>query len=186
MEKYNVEKIKKDMEKTKNDMQDREKEFFVKLQNYLDTKMYYYGSIQRYDYIPCSSDIDVAIFTDNTESTLLKMQNFLNKKRSEFKKFVFRLSLSNKIAYGYKIKYVDPKNLFTAEIAIYSENLKNEVLVEQYAKCDIPFYIAFFLYILKILYYKLHVLPFQTFLNCKRFFLNYLLVGEDTEYIVIH
>ena len=156
------------------------------MQNYLDTKLYYYGSIQRYDYIPSSSDIDVAIFTNNTESTLLKLQHFLNAKRSEFKKFVFRLRITNKIAYGYKIKYVDPKNLFTAEIAIYSENLKNEVLLEQYSKCDIPFYIAFFLYILKFLFYKLHILPFQTFIMGKRFLLNYLLVGEDAEYILIH
>jgi predicted nucleotidyltransferase len=167
-------------------LQDCEKIFFSKLENYLDTKVYYYGSIQRYDYIETSSDIDVAVFTNNTESTLLKMQSFLNKKRSDFKKFVFRLNLSNKIAYGYKVKYVDPNKLFTVEFAIYSENLKSEVLIEQYSKCDIPFYITVILYIIKLMYYKLHILSYESFFFCKKIFLNYLIVGNDAEYIVLH
>ena len=186
MEKYNVEKLKTIMRKTKNNITDHEQEFFRKLENYLDTKVYYYGSIQRYDYIQSSSDIDVAIFTNNIEGTLLKLQNFLNEKKSSFKKFVYRLRLTNKVAYGYKVKYDDPQKLFTAEIAIYSENLKNEVLIEQYSKCDIPFYISFLLYLLKFLFYRLNILPFKLFIKCKRFCLNYLVVGEDTEYVLLH
>ena len=64
---------------------------------------------------------------------------------------------------GYKVKYVDPNKLFTVEFAIYSENLKSEVLIEQYSKCVIPFYITVILYIIKLMYYKLHILSYESF-----------------------
>ena len=66
------------METTKNKMSHFAEKFFHKLKNYLDTKLYYYGSIQRNDYFPNSSDIDVDIFTDNEQSTITKLQNFLH------------------------------------------------------------------------------------------------------------
>ena len=66
------------METTKNELSPYSKTFFKKLSNYLDTKIYYFGSIQRNDYFPKSSDIDIDIFTDNEKSTILKLQNYLN------------------------------------------------------------------------------------------------------------
>ena len=41
------------------------KDFFKRLENYLDDELYFYGSVNRSDYIHGKSDIDVAIFTDN-------------------------------------------------------------------------------------------------------------------------
>ena len=64
------------METTKNEMDAYSKNFFLKLGNYLDTQLYYYGSIQRHDYFPGKSDIDVDLFTDNSSSTIIKLQNF--------------------------------------------------------------------------------------------------------------
>ena len=91
------------MESTKNKMPEFAEEFFKKLGNYLDTKIYFFGSIQRADYFPNSSDIDADIFTENENSTLSKMQNFLGVKRHEFKKFVYRLHKTKKMVHGYKI-----------------------------------------------------------------------------------
>jgi len=173
------------METTKNNMPESAQKFFTKLQNYLDTKIYYYGSIQRFDYIPESSDIDAAIFTDNFNSTILKLQHFLNEKRSNFKKFILRLECCNKVAYGYKIKYLDKYDKFTAEIAIYNIKIKEDALKEQLVKCDIPSYISFLLYILKTLYYRLQILPFNVFISLKRYFINILVNGKDTEYILL-
>ena len=51
--------------------------FFKQLQNYLDTDIYFYGSVNRTDYVPGKSDIDVAIFTDNEYSVITKLQHFL-------------------------------------------------------------------------------------------------------------
>ena len=173
------------METTKNNMPEGAQKFFTKLQNYLDTKIYYYGSIQRFDYIPESSDIDVSIFTDNFDNTILKLQHFLNVKRSNFKKFILRLECCNKVAYGYKIKYIDTHDKFTAEIAIYNVKDKQDSLKEQLIKCDIPNYVSFLLYILKTLYYRFHILPFNIFISLKRYCINILVNGKQTEYILL-
>ena len=50
------------METTKNDLPPNTKKFFYNLSEYLDTKLLYYGSVQRSDYVPGKSDIDVIIF----------------------------------------------------------------------------------------------------------------------------
>ena len=46
------------------------------MQEYLDTKLYFYGSVQRNDYIDNVSDIDICIFSDNIDSTILKVQQY--------------------------------------------------------------------------------------------------------------
>ena len=78
------------METTKNEMDTYSKNFFLKLGNYLDTQIYYFGSIQRNDYFPGKSDIDVDLFTDNSSSIIVKLQNFLGVEKYKFKKFVFK------------------------------------------------------------------------------------------------
>ena len=62
-----------------------QKKFFHNLSEYLETKMLYYGSIQRSDYVPGKSDIDVAIFTNNEKRVLLKMQHYLKVEKNDFK-----------------------------------------------------------------------------------------------------
>ena len=79
------------METTRNELPPYAKEFFYKLSNYLDTKIYFYGSVQRPDYFPASSDIDVDIFTDNESSTISKLQYFLGVEKFKFKKFLYKL-----------------------------------------------------------------------------------------------
>ena len=51
--------------------------FFKRIENDLDTELYFYGSVTRSDYIPNKSDIDVAIFTDNEYSDMYKLQHIL-------------------------------------------------------------------------------------------------------------
>ena len=174
-----------EMEKTKNKMPNNAKIFFTRLKNYLDTNLYYYGSIQRYDYLPKFSDIDVAIFCDNIDSTISKLQTFLNVNKNSFRKFIHRLPRTGKVIYGQKIKYVDPYKTFTVEMAIYDEKQKQEVLMEKKTKNNIPFYISFFLYIIKFLYYELRILPFKVFFKIKKYCLNELIEGKDTEYIIL-
>jgi predicted nucleotidyltransferase len=100
------------MENTKNKMPDFAEAFFKKLGDYLDTKVYFFGSVQRVDYFPNSSDIDVDIFTENEHSAILKLQHFLNVKRQDFKKFVYRLHKTKVMVHGYKVKYKDLDNNF--------------------------------------------------------------------------
>ena len=158
------------MEYTKNEMPTYAKQFFYKLGNYLDTKIYYYGSIQRNDYFPNSSDIDVDIFTDNKASCISKLQTFLGVKSYQFKNFVYKLHKTNKIVYGKKVNYQEPENNFHTEISIYDEKYKTEILAEHNSKMILPFYVSILLIILKYLYYNLQILSKDNYKYYKRIY----------------
>ena len=53
------------MENTKNVLPDHNRQFFKDLSEYLDTKLYFFGSVQRPDYFPGKSDIDIFLQTMN-------------------------------------------------------------------------------------------------------------------------
>lgn len=169
------------METTKNELSPYEKEFFNKLGKYLDTKIYFYGSIQRDDYFPGKSDIDVDVFADNEQSIIFKLQNFLSVKKYDFNKFIYKLHKSNKIVTGYKVQYSD--NNLSTEISIYNEKDKNLILLEHRSKISLPFYVLYFLIFLKYFYYKLGIIAEPTYKNIKRFLINYMLEGEDVEFV---
>jgi len=171
------------METTRNELSPYAKNFFYKLSTYLDTKIYFYGSVQRCDYFPLSSDIDVDIFTDNESSTITKLQIFLGVEKYKFEKFLYKLHKTNKIVYGKKIKYEDKENNFSTEISIYSENEKTNVLEEHNSKTNLPFYISFMLMFLKYFYYNLGIIPKQIYKYLKRFVMNYMVEGQDVEFI---
>lgn len=171
------------METTKNKMPIYAQNFFDKLSNYLNTKIYYFGSIQRQDYFPKSSDIDVDIFTDNESQTINYLMNFLGLKKYEFKKFVYKLHRTDKLVYGHKVKYKEPQNNFAVEISIYNENVKNEVLEEHNSKMNIPFYASFLLIILKYIYYDLSLIPKTYYKYFKGLIINYLIEGRDVEFV---
>jgi preprotein translocase subunit SecE len=81
---------KTDMTKTKNKIPDSTNNFLNNLSEYLQTQLYFYGSVQRYDYFPGNSDIDIDIFTDNEKSTINKLSNFLQINKTEFKKIIWK------------------------------------------------------------------------------------------------
>ena len=93
------------METTNNKMPEYNDIFFEKLKQYLDTKIYFFGSVQRDDYFQKGSDIDVAIFTDNIKSTVTKLKNLLNFSADDFKTFVWRLNYDSSLVKGYKTIY---------------------------------------------------------------------------------
>jgi predicted nucleotidyltransferase len=172
------------METTKNRLPPNAKVFFDKLGNYLNTKIYYFGSIQRYDYQPKSSDIDIDIFTDNEQQTINYLMNFLGLNKYEFKKFVYRLHKTNKLVYGHKVKYKEPHNNFSVEISIYNENDKFEVLLEHNSKIDIPFYISVLLIMLKQIFYNFNLISKTNYKYIKKLIINNLVEGRDTEFVM--
>ena len=173
------------METTKNEMPPYAKNFYNKLSSYLDTKIYFYGSIQRPDYFPKYSDIDADIFTDNEMSTISQISNFLNIKKSEFRKFIYNLHKTNKVVYGYKIKYDDLANNFSTEISVYNEKDKEAVLLEHRSKCNIPFYVTCLLIILKCFYYNLVLLQKNMYRDIKNWIMINVIEGRDCEFIVL-
>jgi hypothetical protein len=149
------------MEYTKNEIPNHISIFFKELTNYIDTPLYFYGSIQRNDYFPGNSDIDVDIFTDNPTSMISKLQHFLHIKKSKFKKIIWRLN--DVVAFGHKVMYKNEEGAFSVEFSIYNENIKNQILKEHNRKNKLPFYISWIMILLKIIYYKLYLIERNTF-----------------------
>jgi len=160
------------METTRNELSPYGKTFFNSLSNYIDKKIYYFGSVQRVDYFPNDSDIDVNIFTDNESSTLFRIQNFLNIDKSKIKKCVIFSHKSKKLVKGYKINYNDEIHSFKAEILLFNDKYKDDVLFENTSKVNIPVYISVLLIILKFVYHKLHIIPTKLFIRLKHFIME--------------
>ena len=173
------------METTKNKLSSYEKNFFDKLRSYIDKPVYFYGSIQRDDYFPQLSDIDIDIFSDNVNSTLILLQNFLNIDKKEFKKSIYKMNKTNIVIPGYKSKYIDKTNNLTVEISVYDENYKEEILKEHLSKFKLPLYITVVLIFLKFLHYNLRILPIYYYSRFKKFLTNNFYDGNKSEFVVL-
>jgi predicted nucleotidyltransferase len=142
--------------------------FFTNLQNYLETELYFFGSIKRFDYISNSSDIDIIIITDNVKSMLSKIQTYLDISKDNTQKIFQQYSVYDKgVITGYKIKYKNVENDIEFDLLVYDEKNRNAVLQNIYDINNLPFYIITILYILKILYYKLHLISRSIYNNLK-------------------
>lgn len=173
------------METTNNELSPYAKAFFNNLSKYLNSTVYFFGSIQRNDYFPKSSDIDVDLFTDNEQSTILKMQNLLNLQKYSFRRFVYKLNKTNKVVYGYKVKYDNLDKNFRSEISIYNEKDKKNVLIEHNSKTVLPFYISFLLIVLKIFYYTVGIVTHKTYNYLKKLIMNFMVEGADVDFVGI-
>ena len=159
--------------------------FFDELSNYLNTPLFFFGSIQRNDYFPENSDIDIAIFTDNQSSLISKMQQYLLLKKNKFKNIIWRLN--NIVVFGHKVMFKNIEKKFSVEFSIYDNKYKNHILEEHKYKILIPFYISWLLIILKIIYYNLGLLPYKTFKYLKRKILSDFIgkPNDENDFLVI-
>jgi len=173
------------METVRNNLSAKTQHFFNRFSRYLDTQFYYFGSVQRADYFPQASDIDVDVFTDNENATIIKMQHFLKVPRKDFKRFVWRLNTNNRVVYGRKILYKDPEGEFTAEFSIYNEKVKDWILTEHRLKTFLPFYATCILVVLKFLFYTLGVIPATWYIYIKKFTLSTLIGLKYDEFTVL-
>ena len=173
------------METTKNEIPEYNKIFFEKLKNYLDMKIYFFGSVQRNDYFPKSSDIDVALFTDNINSTITKLQTFLNVDKNSFKSFVWRLNYDNSLVKGYKILYKEPENKLLVEFSIYDEKYKDTILAEHNNKIVLPIYAIYALVILKFFFYTLNIIPKEWFVYFKNLILTKFVFLKEDDFVVL-
>jgi predicted nucleotidyltransferase len=160
------------------------KDFFYNLKNYLDTDLYFYGSINRQDYIHGKSDIDVAIFTDNEYSVMNKLHGILYSKKDDFKKVIWKLE--GKIIYGFKIK-CNPNLLNGAEceIAIYNNDFKEHLLNEFERNDRIPILVSIIIYILKFLHYNIPLISRDVYVKLKRIIFNRLINNKKSEFMII-
>lgn len=140
--------------------------FFNHIQHYLETPIYFYGSIQRIDYIAKKSDIDVVLFTDNMNSTLSKLCCVLSISKEKLKRSY--LYACNRLIYGYKVSVKEPEYPFRCEISVYNEVYKSEVLKEHRRKIDFPITLSILLIIIKIGYYQLGIIPMDYYKKLKK------------------
>ena len=157
--------------------------FFKKLNHYLDTDLYFYGSVNRTDYVHDKSDIDIAVFTDNEYSIMTKLQHFLHVNKNAFDKVVFKLE--GKMVYGYKIKcekYINIK----CEIAIYNNDFKDILLNDMSKYESLPVYISILLFMLKSIYYTFPIISQKTYSEYKRYLFNDIMLNKkDTVFLLL-
>lgn len=152
------------MEDIKDRLGDYRYNYFTSLQKYLDTKLYFYGSIKRFDYFQKGSDIDVTVITDNVHSTLSKLQNFLNVKKSKVQKLYQKFYKNNKsLVIGYKISYEDEAKNLSFDILIYDEKYRSTIIDNINSINNLPIHIVLILVILKFFYYYLGLISEKTY-----------------------
>ena len=156
------------MEDIKDRLGDYRYNYFSNLQKYLDTELYFYGSIKRSDYFQKGSDIDITVITDNVHSTLSKLQNYLNIKKTEIKKIYQKFYIRSKsIVVGYKIKYEDKERNFLFDILIYDEKYRKSVIENLNDINNLPGYMIVILITIKMLYYSLGIISKDIYLYLK-------------------
>lgn len=175
---------KTDMTKTKNKLSDTTNNFLTNLSDYLQTPLYFYGSVQRYDFFPEHSDIDIDIFTPNEKSTVNTLSNYLQIDKKEFKKVIWQNDKKHMI-YGYKKYYKNESLNLKIEFAIYNEKYKNDVLESHEYKTNLPLYIVILLYLLKFVYYKLHMIDSKIYRKYKHYILTDLINYKNHIFVVI-
>lgn len=189
-----IEKLVK-IDHIKEKMIEPELNFLLELKKYLQVPVYVYGSIFRKDYFSNKSDIDVAIFSDNTESTAKRMANFLEVNKSKIKIFkmksTFQKTHKSKTYWGFKTKYMldvsdytknqkDWTKLFyyrkkykVFEIMIIDKKYKKQVLAihREHFYHNFPFFYSLLIYFVKMLHYYFY-LSKSIYYPIKRFLLN--------------
>ena len=172
------------METTKHQLPEDVQIFLTNLKHYLDKPLYFYGSIQRSDFIS-GSDLDICIFTDNENSTIEKLSHYLNTPKYKFKKIILKYSKDHTIIYGHKLVYVTTDISLPIEFAIYNEKNKIKILHDNNSRVILPVYASFLLIILKTIFYKLHLINIKTYAKLKEFCFTTLIGKEKNTFIKI-
>ncbi len=168
------------MDKIEKKLTDKQRDFFTNLSMYIDTPIYFYGSIYRADYFPGKSDIDIDIFTDNESSTIQMICNYLHLNKSEFKKSFYKIG--NTVVRGYKGKYKNDDVGVEVEMSVYNNIYKETVLEEHDRAKHLPFYISILLVMVKYVYYNLGLLSEDVYKMIK---LNLMNPGSEFKFILI-
>jgi predicted nucleotidyltransferase len=172
------------METINNKLPEHIQLFLKSMRNYIDKQVYYYGSVQRLDYLDGHSDIDLYIFTDNEKSTIHKLQHFLEFENNEVKKIIINFKKTIDIVYGHKIKYSDPEKNINLEISVFDEKYKDTVLKHNKIKEEkITLFVSLVLYILKYLHYKFRLLSEKIYSYLKRIFMTDFIGLEDDIFV---
>ena len=166
------------MDKSKTKLTENQIKFFDSITIAIDKPVYFYGSINRPDYIMGKSDIDVDIFTDNENSTIHALSNFLDMHKHEFKKTI--MNINSELIYGHKVQYEDIDKGINVEMSIFNDTNKQTVLTDHNKNQKLPFYITIALMIVKYMFYNLDMITKKQYKRCKQFLMN---AGDEMKFI---
>jgi hypothetical protein len=155
------------------------KAYFSTLENYLGTKLYFYGSIHRVDYFQNCSDVDIDIFTPTPQSILIKLKHFFQSSDNKEKNII--CILQDKIVKG--IKFSTSGTKYRCEFSIYPEWSKENVLTEHLKKTNLPFIGICCLVVIKVLFYWIKILDIETYKTLKRLSLSYVVGYKEIPFI---
>jgi hypothetical protein len=172
------------MQTTKNPLTREEKEFLSGAQQAVGLPFYYFGSIQRWDYLPHYSDVDVDIFTPYMEDTLRKLKKYCATPTKHPKKIVWKLQ-SGKIVYGRKYHYRNIESGVNVEFSIYPINYQQAVLHDHLLKMELPWYCLVLLGIWKILFYQLSLLSLNQYRWLKKKTMTFCVGLPDETFITL-
>lgn len=158
------------MERSYNKLTEEQEDFFRNLSTFIGEKIYFYGSIQRIDYIQGKSDIDIDIFTNDTSNLIQKICTFIDSEKHQFKKTI--LNINGKVIYGFKTFYTNQIDNIKAEISVFNQSYKDVVLKDRLEVIYLPLYKVIFLYIVKILYYHFSIISIDIYRQMKRLIMN--------------
>ena len=158
-------------------------DFIEQLQQYCNCEMQFYGSIERIDYFPQFSDIDIDVFTPNVNSTLFKLRQFLSTEEDKVQNVVW--STTKPTFSKFRCKKIKFQNDFIKlEIGVYDIKYKKKLIKVREYKKQIPFYALVFLYFVKFIYYNMNLLSYHQLARFKKFMMGDVL-GMADDYNVI-
>ena len=153
-------------------------DFLEEIQHYIGHPFYYYGSVERIDYLPGKSDIDIDIFTPNLYSTLFKLRQFLIIPETEINIIKWRTRRPIIATfYCHKIKY--DNGIVKLELNIYDDKYKNTLMGIRDSKRNIPLYVLMLVYTIKVMGYNTSLLSSSHLVLFKKFVMGHLLDMED-------
>ena len=153
-------------------------DFLEEIQHYIDCQFYYYGSIDRIDYFPGKSDIDIDIFTPNLYSTMFKLRQFLLIPETGIKGIKWRTRRPIVATFHcHKIKFENSN--VKLELNIYDEQYKNTLLQVRELKRQIPLLVLMLVYPIKVVYYNTDLISNSNIAVFKKFVMGQLLDMED-------
>lgn len=146
--------------------------FIENLQDLIQTKIYFYGSIERKDYFNGKSDIDIDIFPANVQSTLFKLRQVGMVPNNEVKYVKWSLFMPEKHKFKC-IKVSVKNNNVSLEINIYNQNKRNEVLnARKYQLQQFNTGLQYILMIFKKMHYEYGIITIDTLMKIKIFLYN--------------
>jgi|TARA_B110000093_G_scaffold183426_1_gene234803 hypothetical protein len=160
------------MEYTNNKLTYSQRSFMNNLSRHIDSPIFFYGSVQRSDFIQGISDIDICIFTENMKTMIMKVCNYLRVEQSSFKQIIWKQKRDNKILYGYKMMYEMNENCGPIEIVLYSKKDQDYIVEDAIAKSSLPWYASLSLYVLKQLNHYTFLLPGTNYRSIKAMILS--------------